>query len=159
MYLEEYLISHGVIITKKFAETSYENLENVIGKEVYICDIRVGKEPLKKFIRNIPVKKAKIFPEEQAKKNIYYSPIFFKEIKNGKVLKTEIAPYDNTGYRLYPGVSLQIFDTEEEAIRCFEKQIEEAKALLKEEFARVENLYTEKIQELDNLFMTYCSHK
>lgn len=157
MYLEEYLTNHGVIITKKFAQTTYENLENVLGKEVYICDVRIGKEPFKKYIRNIPVKKVKIFSEEESKKNIYYSPIFFKEIKNGKVLKTEIAPYDNTGYRLYPGVSLHIFDTEEEAIKCLAKQIKEAKNILKQEFTNLEEVYNEKIQELDNLYINYCS--
>jgi len=80
-----------------------------IGNDVYICDYRYD-DFSKKPRRHIKPTKVKIFDVSDAKKKIYYSSIFFKT-ENGR----EIGPYDNTGYRSYAGVAVNVFASKEEA--------------------------------------------
>ncbi|WP_336761317.1 hypothetical protein [Paenibacillus sp. USHLN196] len=82
-----------------------------IGEEVWICDYRYNDVD-NKAIRHIQPKKVVVVSNEDLPKNkrVYYSEFHFREIKeNGKLSSTVIAPYDNTGYRSYGGVSLNIF--------------------------------------------------
>lgn len=145
MNLKEYLDSKGIKITYDFGSTTYENLENVLGKEVWICDYRCGDDIFKKPIRSISPRKVRIFDAESARKNIYYSPIYFREVKGDKVLNTEIAPCDNTGYRGRSGVSVNIFENESECQRCYGKQLIEAKEKYDKEYSDIKSLYDEKI--------------
>lgn len=145
MNLNEYLKSKGVKTTHNFGSTTYENLENVLGKDVWICDYRCGDDIFKKPIRSISPKKVRIFDAESAKKNIYYSPIYFREVKGDKVLNAEIAPCDNTGYRGRSGVSVNIFETELGCQRCYSKQLMEAKDKYDKEYSDIKTFYDEKI--------------
>jgi hypothetical protein len=145
MKLNDFLESNGVIIERTYCDTTYKNIENILGKEVWICDYRCGDDIFKKPIRSISPKKVKIFDTSDTNKRIYYSPIFFKEVKEDKVLNTVIAPCDNTGYRGRSGVSVNIFKTESECQRCYEKQLQDAKEQYDSEFAKIKKLYDDKI--------------
>lgn len=145
MNLNEYLKSKGVVITHNFTSTTYEKLENVLGKEVWICDYRCGDDIFKKPIRSIPPKKVRIFDADTAKKKIYYSPIYFKEVKGDKILTAEIAPCDNIGYRGRSGESVNIFDTESECQKCYSNQLLKAKDQYDKEYSRIKKVYDEKV--------------
>lgn len=97
-----------------------ENLGNVVGKIVWICDFRnSAKDILGKPIRAIAPKQVQVFDSENSKKTIYYSPICFREIgKKGKLMAAEINAVDNTGYRSIAGTSVQIFTNKEECEAC-----------------------------------------
>lgn len=127
MNLEQFLIKHGVKEVRKHFEIEHENVENVVGLDVWVCDYRI-KDPANKPIRVVPPKLVKVFSNDDLPKgkDVYYSPIHFREVKKGKILSTIIAPYDNTGYRSYPGASLNIFDSEKECNEFFNKQCDTA---------------------------------
>lgn len=145
MNLKEYLESKDVVISYNSSSTTYENLENVLGKEVWICDYRCGDDIFKKPIRSISPKRVRIFDAESARKNIYYSPIYFREVKGDKVLNSEIAPCDNTGYRGRSGVSVNIFESESECQRCYGRQLMEAKEKYDKEYSDIKTFYDGKI--------------
>jgi hypothetical protein len=94
---------------------------NFIGQEVYVCDFRwddFDKRPA----RNIRPTKVLIRDISETTKRIYYSNVFLSEIKKENLLKSSmIKIYDNTGYRSFPGVPLNIFTTENEAIKYYIK--------------------------------------
>jgi len=152
MKLKDFLESKGVVIKHNFHETIYENMENVLDKDVWICDYRCGEDIFKKPIRSISPKKVRIFDANSTNKNIYYSPIYFKEIKGDKILNAIIAPCDNTGYRGRSGVSVNIFDTESECQRCYGKQLQDAKEQYDKEFNKIKSIYDEKINWIMNEF-------
>lgn len=85
------------------------------GQIVWICDLRYTDFNIK-AARDISPKKVIVRPTSDTSKTVYYSNSFFSEIKNEKVVNSSIIKiYDNTGYRSFPGVPLNIFTTEEEA--------------------------------------------
>lgn len=94
-----------------------KGLENIIGKQVWIFDCRNSeKDILGKPIRNISPTLVQICDVRQVKKTVYYSPICFQPVgENGRILKKVIPPFDNTGYRSFPGISVRITDSIEEA--------------------------------------------
>ncbi len=56
-------------------------------------------------------------------KRVYYADYYFKPLgATGKPLAKVIAPYDNTGYRGYTGISVQVFETEKEAKDFYRSQ-------------------------------------
>lgn len=105
-------------------------LENENLKEsqiVWICDFRYN-DIFKKPIRN--VKPTKVMVKRNidlpCNKTVYYSDTHFRTLnKNGKISSKVISLYDNTGYRSYEGICVNIFDNEKECKECFEKQCEE----------------------------------
>ena len=111
----------------------YKELEALIdsgdkkaGDEFWVVDIR-HDDILNKPIRNVSPTKVVLFSNTElpARKKVYYADYHFRTIgKNGFPLATVIAPYDNTGYRGYTGVSLNIFLTEKEAKDCYIAQCE-----------------------------------
>jgi hypothetical protein len=110
------------------------------GQKVYICDYR--KEDLnKKPIRNVQPMLVQVVSNDDLPKNktVYYSDVHFRMIKNkGEgVTSRIIAPFDNTGYRSYSGVMLNIFDNYEECADLFKVQIDDVIERLehKKEFA------------------------
>lgn len=115
-----------------------ENLDNVIGKTVWICDFRNNeKNVFGKPIRAISPRQVMVFDADNAKKTIYYSPIFFREVKNGKLLAAEINPVDNTGFRSIAGTSVQIFKSKEKCVACYKKLLEKAIAERKNALAKI----------------------
>ena len=105
-----------------------ENLENIIGKTVWICDFRnSAKDIFGKPIRAIAPKQVVVCDAENAKKVIFYSPIYFREVgKNGKLKSTEINAVDNTGFHAHAGASVQIFEDRDECVACYKKLLENA---------------------------------
>lgn len=101
--------------------------ESVLGKQIWITDYRRGKSG--GYVRHIPPTLVEVTCNSELPKNkrVYYSEFHFRKVKNGKVSKEILAPYDNTGYRSYKGVSLNVFYTYEEAVECYNSQIEEMK--------------------------------
>ena len=124
MNLQEYFKHCGVIKVTKGFGTTYEKLENVVGNQVWICDYRNSEKGADlKPIRNIKPTLVQVCRNDE-KNRVYYSPVHFREVKeNGKLNSRVIAPYDNTGYRALTGTSLNIFDTQEECIQCFNRQL------------------------------------
>ena len=125
-----------------------ENLSNVIGKKVWICDFRNNeKNVFGKPTRAISPRQAVVFDANDAKKTIYYSPIFFRELKkDGSVKSAEINAVDNTGYRSVAGTSLQIFEDEESCVECYKQLL--GKAIQERKIALIK--ITDGIQELEN---------
>lgn len=128
MNLKEFLEANGVVTTRSYYDESYKFLENVINKNVWVCDFRLNENRDLKPIRKIKPTLVQVFSNDYLPKNkhIYYSPIHFRVIKKDIASSTIIAPYDNTGYRIHTGVSLNIFDTKDECIKHFRIQCAEA---------------------------------
>ena len=112
------------------------------GQKVYICDYR--QEDLnKKPIRNVQPMTVQVVSNDDLPKNktVYYSDVHFRMIKNkGEgVTSIIIPPFDNTGYRSYPGKMLNIFDNYQECADLFKVQIDDVIERLehKKEFALI----------------------
>lgn len=122
----------------------YKDLTLLIGEDkvkehdkVWVCDYRLNRNILDKAIRHIvPTEVIVVSNNELPKgKRVYYSHYHFRKLKkNGEMSSTIIAPYDNTGYRTYEGVSLNIFLTEKECRDFYKTQCKE----------NLKNLLTEK---------------
>lgn len=118
MKLKDYLEDNGVVLwqensvngpqqTKSLAMYDYvEGLDRVLGKMVWICDYRANEDPKKKPIRNIEPTPVVVTDAKETSKDIYYSPVYFRPVKNGKVSSKVIAPMDNTGFRCHTGESV-----------------------------------------------------
>ena len=85
------------------------------GQYVWICDHRAGDDIANKPIRHVEPQQVLIRSNEETKKRIYYSESHFAPL-NTKGLPTSatVGLYDNTGYRAYRGVALQVFDNSQE---------------------------------------------
>lgn len=105
-----------------------KGLEKIVGMRVWIFDCRNSNDDiLGRPVRNIPPTLVEIADSRQARKTIYYSPIFFRPIsKTGKVLKKEISPFDTTGYHAYTGVSVLISESEQDANDGYRKMAKAA---------------------------------
>lgn len=98
MELEEYLQDNNVTLwrnnralgpqqTKSLADFDYaEGLENITGKMVWICDYRANADPTKKPIRGIEPTPVVVTDAKETNKIIYYSPIYFRPVKNGHIM-------------------------------------------------------------------------
>ncbi len=161
MKLKDYLEDNGVVLwqensvngpqqTKSLAMYDYvEGLDRVLGKMVWICDYRANEDPKKKPIRNIEPTPVVVTDAKETSKDIYYSPVYFRPVKNGKVSSKVIAPMDNTGFRCHTGESVNIFYTVEDCVKCYREQVRQAKAAYEEELARITKLFDERIKKLD----------
>jgi len=90
------------------------------GKTVWICDYR-WLDFDKKEDRKVEPKQVLIRSKDETNKRINYSHSFFSEIKKGKVVNSSLIKlFDNTGYRWYSGVALNVF-TEEKECRDYYK--------------------------------------
>jgi len=126
-----------------------------IGEEVWICDYRYNDVD-NKAIRHIPPKKVVVVSNEDLPKNkrVYYSDFHFREVKgNGKHSNTVIAPYDNTGYRAYTGVSLNIFYNKEECIKHYLSQCVENMKQFDDAKVKKNTYYSQKIDEINQEVM------
>ncbi|MBE7896095.1 hypothetical protein G7L40_20655 [Paenibacillus polymyxa] len=126
-----------------------------IGEEVWICDYRYNDVD-NKAIRHIPPKKVVVVNNEDLPKNkrVYYSEFHFRELKeSGKLSSTVIAPYDNTGYRAYTGVSLNIFYDKEECIKHYLNQCVENLKQFDDAKVKKNTYYSQKIDEINQEIM------
>jgi hypothetical protein len=167
MELEEYLQDNNVTLwrnnralgpqqTKSLADFDYaEGLENITGKMVWICDYRANADPTKKPIRGIEPTPVVVTDAKETNKIIYYSPIYFRPVKNGHVISKVIAPMDNTGYRGYTGESVNIFYTVEDCVKCYREQVRQAKVIYQKELARITNLFNARIGELSESLIPF----
>lgn len=170
MKLKEYLQDNNVTLwqnnrvlgpqqTQSLALYDYtEGLENITGKMVWICDYRVNADPTKKPIRDIKPIAAIVTDAEETKKAIYYSPIYFRPVKNGRVMSKVIAPMDNTGYRCRPGESVNIFYTVEDCVKCYREQVRQAKVIYQKELARITDLFNTRLGELDESLIPFADY-
>lgn len=104
------------------------------GEIVWVSDYRhpnLNKRP----IRNVKPTRVLIRSNEETKKTIYYSLSHFVALNDqGKPLNSKvISLYDNTGYRSYRGVPLNIFDNEEDCRRSYKAQVENVISNIDEE--------------------------
>ena len=96
-----------------------------IGQELQIYDFR-WEDFDKKPARKIKPTKVLIRSNSETKQTVNYSQVFLSEIKNDKLIKSStIKIYDNTGWRGYPGVPVNIFTTEKECVDKY-KELKEA---------------------------------
>ena len=164
MKLDEYLIRNGVKLfinpltpkdkprqTNSLGAFDYaENLGNILGKHVWICDYRVNDKAVLKPIRDVKPMEVVIADANNCKKTIYYSPVYFQPVKGKKVLSTVIAPIDNTGYRCSSGVSVNIFDTREECVKCYREQVRQADEISEKEKALIIKEFDARMQILND---------
>lgn len=164
MKLNEYLAKNGVKLyinpttpkgkpkqTECLGLFDYaENLNNILGKHVWICDYRVNDRAVLKPIRDVKPTEVVIADANNCTKAIYYSPIYFQPVKGKKVLSAIIAPVDNTGFRCSPGVSVNIFDTREECVKCYREQVRQADEIYEREKSRIIKEFNARMQILDD---------
>lgn len=155
MDLHEYFKDKEVVEIRNGWD-GYENLENIIGNEVWICDYRIS-DPNNKPIRSVTPKLVRIFNNDDLPQNktVYYSPIHFREVKANKVLSTVIAPYDNTGYRCISGKCVNIFESKEMCVAYFNNQLVEAIDKMRKYKERQTNYIDSQIKTLEVLFSKY----
>lgn len=99
-----------------------------IGEELWVCDYRYS-DFNNKPIRHVPPIKVNCLSIDETDKTVYYSECFFRE---GKKKSSLIKLFDNTGYRSFPGIALEVFTTEQECIDAYNS----AKNKLREEFKK-----------------------
>ena len=164
MKLDEYLIRNGVKLfinplTSKGkprqtnspgAFDCAENLDNILGKHVWICDYRANADPTKKPIRNIKPTPVVVTDAKETSKTIYYSPVYFRPVNRGKISSTVIAPLDNTGYRCCSGTSVNIFYTKEKCVKCYREQVRQANEIYEKEKARIIKEFDARMQILND---------
>lgn len=115
------------------------------GEKVWICDYRFN-DVSEKAIRHLPPQEVILVNNSELPKNktVYYSNFHFRPLgKKGNVLSKIISPYDNTGYRSYTGVSINIFLTKEECIKFYINQCHKIKDDIALEKERVQKRFSD----------------
>ena len=109
-----------------YLQTNYKT-----GDIVWVCDYRFNNRMVEKPIRHIKPTKVIVCSNGDLPKNkrVYYSNVHFKPLnKKGLPIKSKvIAPYDNTGFRSYAGVALEVFLNKEECFSHYREVIENLK--------------------------------
>lgn len=131
-----------------YEEYKHSRMQNEI---VWVCDYRFEDSILKKPRRHITPTKVMCDGNCNTSKKVLYSYYHFKRLnKEGKPIKSNIiVPYDGTGYRSYPGVSLQIFLNEEDCRAYYKKTVEEIIAKMKKEKEDILNYFEEMKSKLE----------
>lgn len=132
MTWEEYLKSKDAPITGEF---------------VWITDCRNSDK--NKYIRHIKPTKVQIFNNYDLPKNkkVYYSNYHFRKLNSkGEAIKQIIAPYDNTGYRSYAGVAVQVFNTYEEAVQQYNSMLDEVVETYKNRISEIQRHIDETLE-------------
>jgi len=98
-----------------------------LNKDVWVCDLRFNNG-IEKPIRKVKPIKVNVQSAELAKKTIYYSNnALIPYNKKGELnFNQAIGIYDNTGFRSFPGVPLEIFDSEEECVERYKWLVRQA---------------------------------
>jgi len=137
-------------------ETKTED-EFKVGERIFICDYRQsgGHKP----IRHIRPMEVMIVSNDELPKNktVYYSEYHFRPYseKTGKLLARVIAPFDNTGYRSYTGVKLNMYRTMKEAQDKYNEQYD--KMHVGERIAQEDADKVDVLQEKADKYDFICS--
>ncbi len=144
-------------------ELSKLSMEEIVSKirageldyeHFWICDYR-RPDLNKKPIRAVKPTHVMVMPNSDLKPNvrIYYSESHFKPVsKDGsKILSKCIPIFDNTGYRAYTGVPLQVFRNQNDCIEAWEASVEHVIAELQDKKSTIIHDLQEQI---DNLKIT-----
>lgn len=113
-----------------------------IGQQLWICDYRYN-DFNNKPIRHIPPTKVNCLSIKETDKRVYYSECFFRE---GEKKSSLIKLFDNTGYRSFPGVALQVFTDEEECRNAYNL----TRKKLKEEFKIYKQETIDKLNRIES---------
>ena len=134
----------------KYNLTEITNAEHD-GVIVYICDIRHNDSPFSKLIRNVPPIKVIIQSNDElpSNKRVNYSLSHFKKLnKYDEPLKSSIIkPFDNTGYRSFTGIGLNVFDNMDECIEFYKAQRLVISTDMKKEISSFEDKYIQFLDE------------
>lgn len=120
-------------------EINIEEIRNgsLNNKKVWICDLRTNNDSaFAKPIRSVKPTEVIIQSNETLPKNkkVYYSESHFRPLKrDGEPSSKIISLFDNTGYRSYTGVPVNVYDNEEEAVAKYKEQKEYLKELMLKE--------------------------
>lgn len=128
-----------------------ENLVNVLGKHVWICDYRIDRNAIWKPIREIKPTEVVVASTDTCKKPILHSPICFE------TPSSFIAPFDDTGFLSLTGVSVNIFETKEECVNCYREQVRQANEIYEKEKARIIKEIDAHMQALNDSLTPYAS--
>ncbi|MDD5648799.1 MAG: hypothetical protein PHF86_00010 [Candidatus Nanoarchaeia archaeon] len=131
----------------RISDSSYLN------KDLWVCDLRFNNNSIEKPIRKVAPTKINLVSNDKVSKRIYYSDnsLVPYNKKGELVFSKAFGIYDNTGFRSFTGVPLEIFDSEEECKNQYKKLIKLAIQFInkkKEEFVnsadiQIKNLKSE----------------
>lgn len=94
-----------------------------VGKRFWVCDLRYN-DYANKPIRNVEPTLVEVVHNSIAKGQIYYSEVHFRPVnKKGELTAKIIKIFDNTGYRSFSGIPINIFTTEEECNAHYQEQL------------------------------------
>lgn len=95
--------------------------------KVWVCDLRYT-DFSKKAARNLKPSLVMIRGNDETTKTIYYSSSHFVSLnKIGEPINSKIIPlFDNTGYRSFRGIPINVFETEEECRSFYKSQVKTA---------------------------------
>ena len=125
------------------------------GERVWICDYR-RQDPLKKAQRSVPPTLVEVVSNEllPANKTIYYSESHFRPVSSKGVVLSKVIPlYDNTGYRSYAGIPLNVFDNYEECVAHYNLQVNVVVDTLYEAVEEVTSQLRGAITEVEGLLV------
>ena len=115
--------------------------ELMVNNVLWVCDYRY-KDIANKPIRHVKPIKVSLTHNSKTKKRVYYSDYHLAPFgKKGQVLKQVIPIFDNTGYRGYTGIPLQMFDTETECRDAYKLQQSEVLIQLEVWYTQATNRY------------------
>lgn len=127
-----------------------------VGDKIWVCDYRFkdkGTSRLSKPIRHVKPIQVILCSNSDLPKNkrIYYSEYHLKGLnKKGKILKSKvIAPFDNTGHRYYTGISINVFECEEECRDFYKDRCIEILEELKQQVEEFNLSYHKSMKELN----------
>ena len=121
------------------------------GQTLWVCDFRYTDFG-NKAARNLKPTKVLVRSNSETTKSIYYSNSHFVELnsKNEPIKSKVIAPFDNTGFRSFTGIPINVFETEHECREHFKKQCREAIIGLDTCRASMNESIDVKVQELQS---------
>jgi hypothetical protein len=127
---------------------------NLDGQIVWICHYN-RPDMNKKALRNVPPTKVIVRCNDNlpAGKRIYYSESHFCALnKDDKPTSKVIAPFDNTGYRSYPGNPLFVFDNESDCNAKWQEQLNAHIEVLDELISSAGKHWQDEKIKLETLF-------
>lgn len=120
------------------------------GMILWACDYRYN-DINNKPIRHLKPTQVMVMPKSKTKRRIYYSDFYLAPIgKSGKPLKKVIPIFDNTGYRGYTGVPVQLFLLEYQCIAVYKDFKKKARIQLEEWYTESTKRYEAIKGELES---------
>lgn len=122
-----------------------------LNKDLWVCDLRFNNNSIEKPIRKVPPTKINLVSNDKVSKRIYYSDnaLVPYNKKEELVFSKAFGIYDNTGFRSFTGVPLEIFDSEEECKNQYKKLIKLAIQFInkkKEEFVNSADIQIKNLE-------------